>query len=61
MLLNVYVIMGVLYNAVRNKASGAALFSHVILLKAIPGLVKVVYSVLSLLLSVDVLLKVDIT
>ena len=40
-LLNLYVIFGVLYNAVRNKASGAELFSHVIVWKALPALVKV--------------------
>ena len=40
-LLNVYVISGVLYNAVRNKASGAGLFTHVLVCKALPGLVKV--------------------
>ena len=40
-LLIVYVIFGVVYNAVHNKASGSALFTHVIVWKALPGLVKV--------------------
>ena len=40
-MLVIYVIFGVIYNAVRNKASGAALFTHVLFITACPGLVKV--------------------
>ena len=37
----VYVIIGVIYNAVRNKAGGSGLFTHVLIISACPGLVKV--------------------
>lgn len=39
-LLVVYTIFGVVYNAARNNARGGALFTHVLVIKAFPGLVK---------------------
>ena len=38
----VYTVFGVVYNAARNNARGGALFTHVLVIKAFPGLVKVI-------------------